>query len=90
MGNNVLQNSIVLCNSNVTDVVLDCRSDNLSDKILSRETNFFSEHLPLRSEILLNVRQLPNAAAKQYAIKKTDCRKINESVENEPFQPNFP
>ena len=79
------QLDIVLWNSN--EVIIDCGPENLLHISLTRNNKYFSDHSPLRSEILLNVRQLPNAAAKRYAFKKTDWQKFNESIENESFQP---
>ena len=73
------QLDIVLCNSNGIGIDYSC--DNRLGNSLSKKNQYFFDQSPLRSEILLKLRRLPNADANRNA----DWQNFNESIENEPF-----
>ena len=79
------QHDSVLWNSN--EINKHCRTDRLLNSGSTRNNKYFSHHSPLRFEMILMVKQLPNAAAKRYAFTKPDRRRYSEAIGTKPFQP---
>ena len=64
---------------------IDFGTHNLLLNCLTWNNKCFPGNSPVRTEIFLNVIQLPNAAAKRYAFKKANWQEISESTEVKPF-----
>ena len=82
------QLDILLCNA--TEIVIDCSTDTLLQKKLTKDKKNFSNHPQMRTESLLNCRKpLISAPDKRYAFRKTDWEEFNQAILREPFEPFY-
>ena len=80
------QLDILLCNT--TEIVIDCSTDYLLQKRLTKDKKNFSNHPPMRTEILFNCsKPLISALDKLYAFRKTGWEAFNQAILREPFEP---
>ena len=80
------QLDILLCNK--TETVIDCSTDYLLQKRLTKDKKNFSNHPPMRTEIFFNCRKpLISAPDKRYPFRKTDWEEFNQAILRKPFQP---